>query len=44
VEAERRILGELRRRHPALAVLLVSHRSSSLKLCDRVLRLPHRDG
>ena len=44
LEAERRILEQLRRRHPALAVLLVSHRAASLELCDRVLRLPPRDG
>ena len=44
LEAEATILGELRRRQPALAVLLVSHRAASLELCDRVLRLPQRDG
>lgn len=44
VAAEAAILRELRRRQPALSLLLVSHRAASLELCDRVLRLPQRDG
>jgi ATP-binding cassette subfamily B protein len=42
-EAEAAILRRLRQRQPDLAVLLVSHREASLKLCDRVVHLerPH---
>jgi len=42
--AEAAILRRLRQRQPDLAVLLVSHREASLKLCDRVVHLeppPH---
>jgi ABC-type bacteriocin/lantibiotic exporter with double-glycine peptidase domain len=37
LEAEQRLLRRLRQHCPDLSVVLVSHRSASLAICDRVM-------